>query len=241
MPTTVRRIGGINYRLTRPQPSAGRRRYRRRRGKNGLYKRGRGMSMTVMPFKREISSILDCSSTDSLSALGLVACTDGSGDVTGRTAFQFDEMVNPTEFLLYKFYKINLIIMKLYPLYTVSMPAYGQNLFVQISPNHGGDAPSASSTQNLWDQVIAKRVSIFNTIKQKAYTIKIRPTIERHAGPVAATDLVVGRPGYFAMTNQDVPHFGVNLRLGHVDASTSMNSVKFRVVRTFYFQCKGVQ
>jgi len=227
--------------------------YRKRR----VVRARKGLGLTSMHFKRDVSSILDFGNADSRTALNWVMTADNEGAVS-TMLFQLNKIGDTTDFSnLFKYYKINKVVVKYIPLFSENTPVmsksvtdyqtyHGQNLWLQWRLNRNGTELTAGDTQNHWDQIMAKKTQIFNTVKQKMKTFKIYPRVNRLTGPRLTPDNTLGYPGWYDTDNLDVPHFGLDVRLGYVDAITDISGsvtrapIKFRVIHTYYFTCKGV-
>ena len=223
----------------------------------------RGLRQSVIPFKRTVTQIID---TDQLSNLPSNWAMS-AGDTTGYYAllatqiFQLSQLPEVSNLaLVYKFYKINCVVVKLYPCYSSTVPngatttsnsaSYqGQNIFCTYTKNLTGVGLSSTIDNNWWLTQQARKQRIITGTRP--LTFKVFPKLLNEVySSLTNTDYTLMRPKYISTTELSTPHFGLDMAFNFTDFSDPIREnfsadyttpIKFRMDMTYYIQLKGTQ
>ena len=236
--------------------------YRRRQNyRKGPGKIARGLSQSIIPFKRTISQICDTNQLTNLPANWAMS----SGTVTGYHALlatqifslsQLPEHVNLVN--LYKWYKINCVVVKLYPCYAGNVPngatsisqsqSYqGQNVMCTYTKNMSGNALSATIDNNYWLTQQARKTKLITGTKPVIFKVYPKLLNEVYSS-LTNTDYTLMKPKFISTTESTTPHFGLDMAFTFTDFNDPIQTnnvqnyttpIKFRMDMTYYMQLKG--
>lgn len=231
-----------------------------RRGKLAVAK---GLRQQMIPFKRTVTQILDTDQTSNFPTdWGL-----SSGDITGYYAllgtqiFQFSQLPEHANIAaLYKFYKINCVVVKLYPCYsnTVANGAtsisnsasyQGQNIVVTYVKNQTGVGLSSTIDNDYWLTQQARKTKIITGTRPIVFKVYPKILNEVYAS-ITNTDYTLMKPKFISTTETSTPHFGLDMAFTFTDfndpirqdlAANFRTPIKFRMDMTYYMTLKGTQ
>lgn len=239
-----------------------RRIYRRRTN----YRKGpgtiaKGLRQSVIPFKRTVTQVCDTNQTTNLPANWAMS----HGGVTGYHAllgtqvFQFSQLPEYQNLVnLYKWYKINCIVIKLYPCYAGNVPngattvsnseSYqGQNVLCTYTKNMSGTALSSTIDNDYWLTQQARRTKIITGTRPHVF--KVYPKILNEVySSITNTDYTLMKPKFISTTEPTTPHFGLDMAFTFTDFNDPIQidhsqnyrtPIKFRMDMTYYIQLKG--
>lgn len=224
---------------------------------------GRGLKQSVIPFKRTVTQILDTDQTTNFPNNWAMS----SGDITGYYALlgtqvfqlsQLPEVANITN--MYKWYKINCVVIKLYPCYTNSVAngatsisnsqSYqGQNIICTYTKNMTGVGLSSTIDNNYWLTQQARKTKIITG--NRPLIFKVFPKLLNEVySSISNTDYSLMKPKFIATTETSTPHYGLDMAFTFTDfndpprvdlAANYRTPIKFRMDMTYYLQLKGTQ
>lgn len=231
--------------------------YRRK----GIGKIARGISQSVIPFKRTTSQIIDTDQLSNLPSNYSMSSSSVTGyhALLGTQVFQFSQLPEYANLsAVYKFYKINCVVIKLYPCYSQSIPngatstnnsqSYqGQNIICTYTQNLTGTGLSATIDNNFWMTQQARKQKIITGTKP--ITFKVYPKLQNEVySSLTNTDYTIMRPKFISTQEPSTPHFGLDLAFTFTDSSDAIRTdfaadyttpIKFRMDMTYYLQLKG--
>lgn len=226
-----------------------------------LFRPARGLSQRIVPFKRTVSQIVDTDQIANLPAnysMSNFAVT-GYSAVLGTQVFTLNQLPEYANLQnLYKFYKINCVVIKLYPCYNNTVPngatsisnsaSYqGQNIMVTYVQNQTGTGISTSIDNNYWMTQTGRKQRMLTG--NRPITIKVYPKIQNEIySSLTNTDYSLMKPRFISTTEDSTPHYGLDMAFNFTDyndrirenfSSTYTTPVKFRMDMTYYLQLKG--
>ena len=230
----------------------------RKQGKLAIAK---GLRQSIIPFKRTMSQIIDTNQTSNLPHNWAVS----SGDVTGYHALlgtQIFQLSQLPEFNniqnMYKWYKINCVVIKLYPCYTSNVPngatsisssqSYqGQNLICTYTKNQSGTGLSSTIDNDYWLTQQARKTRIITG--NRPITFKVFPKLLNEVySSITNTDYTLMRPKFISTNEPSTPFFGLDMAFTLTDyndpfqvdlAANYRTPIKFRMDCTYYLSLKG--
>lgn len=225
----------------------------RRRPKRTYKKKKYGFGKTVLPtrnkvynFIRECEQVINPAVPEPFPPPGqpfeLVSTTDGG--ICGNLHFRLLDLPQSAEFTsgLFKQYRINAVKMTIYCCRNTVDIRSSDGLLCQTAYNRTGDALAAGNTREDWNQVQHKRR--FTLFKHKTLFFKLNQLSMVSQNLSTGTGYGVCKPKWVSVAENDVDHYGINLRLDSVDGrtlATPDNFPVFRIVYKYYLQCRGVK
>lgn len=222
---------------------------------------GRGLRQSIIPFKRTVSQIVDTDQTTNFPSNWAMS----SGDITGYHAilatqvFQFSQLPEAAELAaVWKFYKINCVIVKLYPCYssTVANGAtsisnsasyQGQNILCTYTKNMSGVGLSSTIDNDYWMTQQARKQRIITGTRPIVF--KVFPKLQNEVySSISNTDYTLMKPRFIATTETSTPHYGLDMAFTFTDYNDPIREnhtanfrtpIKFRMDMTYYLSLKG--
>lgn len=178
--------------------------------------------------------------------------------------FKLSMLDDTTEFSnLFKFYKINCVIVTITPLHSsnyangagtaLSQTYYGANVLAYSERNVSGTSLDTAIEQSYWDQRPSKKtITLWNG---RPRSFKIYPKILSELY-LSAGNTVSGpkKSGWLPTTalGKEIPHFGLNMQFSWIDpnqafrkssdpTNASIAPMNFRVTYKYLMQFKGIK
>ena len=227
------------------------RKYPIRRGRRPMKRKAKTTlpkSLTY-PFKRQFERVVDLTAPDN--AANWYGTSDNA--VVKTFGVSLDTLASHSEFQnLFKLYKLNYLIVDMYPSHkttnlayapaTSSYPITNSQLLVNMWRAKAGiGLDSTFNNQNLL-QVSNKKTFMTNGNKPIRFKMYLNQLSERWDADATIDTLAVTKPKYISTTRDTAVHYGNNIHIQRVDGEPfTQQDVQFRVVYTVYFSCKQVQ
>lgn len=220
----------------------------------------KGLRQAQVPIKRTLTYIVDSSQPTNLPADWALSASDTTGyhAILSTQVFQLSQLPGYTNIInLFQYYKINCIIVKIFPCYSTSIAngaatsqSYqGQNIMVNYEKNQTGTAISTTIDDEYWAQRPARGRKIITG--RRPLKFKVYPKLLNEVySSLTNTDYTLMKPKWIATNEVSTPHFGLNMAFSFVDtndpialaansSTTNTTPVKFRIEYDFLMSFKG--
>lgn len=171
-----------------------------------------------------------------------------NNSVVKTFTFALSELPNNSEFAnLYRQYKLNYAVIKMFPSYSSIVSTTGavvsNNLIITMWPNTDGKALDASFTDADLLEKQAKRQFMMPQNKPLTLKMPLFQLRNTYGGSLLnPVDYAVKKPSYISTTETETPHYGINVHIRKVDGSAfASNSPRFLIKEKIYFTCRQVQ
>lgn len=203
----------------------------------------------VYPFKRQFQRLIDLTAPDT----GNNWYAAGNNSVVKTFAVSLATLTSHGEFqALFKQYKINYLVVELYPTHdttnlayapaTGSYPITNSQIIVNMWRARAGIGLDSTFTNSQLLQIQNKKTFMTNSSRPIKFKMYLNQLSERFDGDPTIDSLGIVKSKYISTTRDEVTHYGHNIHLQKVDESAfTSQDLKFKAVYTVYFTCKQVQ
>lgn len=215
----------------------------------------RGLKRGTLPITRTQTYFV--STNSELPTNWKIGLHDVENYLLATQVFSLNDLPDPEEFLLFKEYKINCVIVKLTPVWADNYqsahdngptyrPPYGGQIFCQYKANKMGTAMDVSFTQGDWNQIPARRSHTF--INGRPKTFKVFPKVLNHISSDSgeANSLVRYNP-YLSTGITNIGHYGLDMAFSWVDPNMEFGKtenaampIRFRIDMKYLMTFRGV-
>ena len=162
--------------------------------------------------------------------------------------FSLGELPNNSEFTnLYRQYKLNHAVIKMFPSYSsivsTTGPVVANNIIITVWPNTDGKALDASFSSAKLLEKQAKKQWMFPQNKPTSISMPLFQLGNTYGGSITnPVDYAVRKPRYISTEEVNTPHYGFNVHIRKVDGSAfGTNSPRLLIKEKIYFTTKQVQ
>lgn len=255
LPMNVRKYNNRNRRYTRNRKKV----YRKKQVPRARL--AKGLTQSITPFRRTVSQIIDTDQLSNLPANWAMSSDTVSGyhALLATQVFQFSQLPEAANLAaVWKFYKINCIMVKIYPCFASNVPngatttqnsaSYqGQNIMCTYVKNQTGVGLSSTIDNNYWMTQQARKQRIITGTRP--ITFKVYPMLQNEVyASLTNTDYTLMKPKFIATTETSTPHYGLDMAWTFIDHGDTIRTdfesgyttpIKFRMDMTYYLQMKG--
>ncbi len=216
----------------------------------------RGLTRGTFPIKRTQTYFV--STNDTLPTNWHIGDHNIEHYLLATQVFSLNDLPDPEEFLLFKEYKINCVILKMTPLFANNYqsahdegvtyrPPYGASIYCQYKVNRVGTPLDSAFSQGDWNQIQARKSHTFYNGRPK--TFKIYPKIlDKIVSEVdSTTNALVKYNPYLSTAVTNIAHYGLDLAFSWVDPMMEFGQtadaampLRFRIDMTYLMTFKGV-